>query len=57
MVSESSRTGHKQKKTINWIVNMRGTRQATFSAIHTTKQITVANRGNQNTLKYKRNCT
>ena len=46
MVSESSRTGHKQKKTINWIVNMRGTRQATFSAIHTTKQITVANRGN-----------
>ena len=56
MVSRPSRTGHQQKKTV-WVINIRVAGKPHSSAIHKNKQILVTNRGNQNTLKYTRNCT
>ena len=59
MFSESSRSVHQQKKTVNWllytvnwIVNIEDKGKTCSSVIHTNKQIIVTNGGDQNTLKY-----
>ena len=55
MVPGSSGTGHQQMKTV-WVVNTRVADKPHSSAIHTSKQTIVTNRGDQNTLKYMKNC-
>ena len=56
MVSGSSRTGYQQEEIV-WVVNIRVAGKTHSSATHTSKEIIVPNRDDQNTLEYIRNCT
>ena len=48
--------GLNSKKRKLWVVNKRVADKSHSSAIHTSKQIIVTNRGDQNTLRFIRKC-